>query len=386
MATDIIMPQLGESIAEGTIVKWLIPVGGRVEKDQSLLEVETDKVALEIPSPAAGFLTEVLVPEGQTVPIGTVLARVEQSAPAAGVINRVGGVVVRPAEEGQDRYSPAVRQLAKEHGVDLAQIPGTGAGGRVSKKDVLDFVATREPSGVKREVLGEGRGPDASRLTPHDELRPLTPMRKTIAERMVKSRQTSAHVSTVFEADFSAVAKVREQHKLTYLPFVVHAVARAIRQVPVVNSSWSEHGIVVKREIHMGIAVALDDGLLVPVVRQADRKSVSQLGQEIADLAERARTKRLSPEEVQDGTFTITNHGGFGSLFSAPIIHQPQIAIMGVGAIQKRPVVIHDAIAIRPMSYLSLSFDHRVIDGATADQFMARVKAHLEESDWNTLL
>ncbi len=386
MATDIIMPQLGESIAEGTIVKWLIPVGGRVEKDQSLLEVETDKVALEIPSPAAGVLTEVLVPEGQTVPIGTVLARVEQSAPAAGVINRVGGVVVRPADESQERYSPAVRRLAKEHGVDLAQIPGTGAGGRVSKKDVLDFVAKQQPSGVRREALGDIQAPDALPLTPHEEIRPLTPMRKTIAERMVKSRQTSAHVLTVFEADFSSIAKVREQHKLTYLPFVAHAVARAIRQVPVINSSWSEHGIVVKREIHMGIAVALDDGLLVPVVRQADRKSVSQLGQEIADLAERARTKRLSPEEVQDGTFTITNHGGFGSLFSAPIIHQPQIAIMGVGAIQKRPVVIHDAIAIRPMSYLSLSFDHRVIDGAIADQFMARVKAHLEESDWNTLL
>jgi 2-oxoglutarate dehydrogenase complex dihydrolipoamide succinyltransferase (E2) component len=379
MATDIIMPQLGESIAEGTIVKWLIPVGGRVEKDQSLLEVETDKVALEIPSPAAGFLTEVLVPEGQTVPIGTVLARVEQSAPAAGVINRVGGVVVRPAEEGQERYSPAVRRLAKEHGVDLAQIPGTGAGGRVSKKDVLDFVARREPS-------GEAQTPHPSPLTLHGEVLPLTQMRKTIAERMVKSRQTSAHVSTFFEADFSAIAKVREQHKLTYLPFVAHAVARAIKQVPVINSSWSEHGIVVKRDVHMGIAVALDDGLLVPVVRQADRKSVSQLGKEIADLAERARTKRLSPEEVQDGTFTITNHGGFGSLFSTPIIHQPQIAIMGIGAVQKRPVVIHDAIAIRPMCYLSLSFDHRVIDGATADQFMAKVKAYLEQSDWETFL
>lgn len=377
MATDIIMPQLGESIAEGTIVKWLIPVGDRVEKDQSLLEVETDKVALEIPSPASGFLTEVLVQEGETVPIGTLLARLEETARATGVINRVGGVVVRPAAppgEGQDRYSPAVRQLAKEHGVDLSQITGTGAGGRVTKKDVLDYVAKREPLGVRREALGG------------EEILPFTPMRKTIAERMVKSRQTSAHVATFFEADFSAIAKVRERHGLTYLPFVVKAVTRAIKDVPVLNSSWGESGIVLKRDIHMGIAVSLEDGLLVPVVRHADRKNVKDLAKEIADLAERARTKRLSPEEVQGGTFTITNHGGFGSLFSTPIIHQPQIAILGVGAVQKRPVVINDAIGIRPMCYLSLSFDHRVIDGAIADQFMGKVKTYLEQSDWDTFL
>lgn len=377
MATDIIMPQLGESIAEGTIVKWLIPVGDRVEKDQSLLEVETDKVALEIPSPASGFLTEVLVQEGETVPIGTLLARLEETARATGVINRVGGVVVRPAAppgEGQDRYSPAVRQLAKEHGVDLSQITGTGAGGRVTKKDVLDYVAKREPLGIRREALGG------------EEILPFTPMRKTIAERMVKSRQTSAHVATFFEADFSAIAKVRERHGLTYLPFVVKAVTWAIKDVPVLNSSWGESGIVLKRDIHMGIAVSLEDGLLVPVVRHADRKNVKDLAKEIADLAERARTKRLSPEEVQGGTFTITNHGGFGSLFSTPIIHQPQIAILGVGAVQKRPVVINDAIGIRPMCYLSLSFDHRVIDGAIADQFMGKVKTYLEQSDWDTFL
>jgi len=390
--TDIIMPQLGESIAEGTIVKWLIPVGGRIDKDQPLLEVETDKVALEIPSPAAGFLTEVLVQEGEKVPIGTVLARLEETAPSSGVINRVGGVVVRPAapaEEGQERYSPAVRQLAKEHGVDLSQVTGTGAGGRVTKKDVLDFVARREPLG-EAQTPHPSPGPIAPKRAmgtpPHGEVLPFTTMRKTIAERMVKSRQTSAHVVTFFEADFSGIAKVREQHRLTYLPFAVHAVARAIKQVPVINSSWGENGIIVKRDVHMGIAVALEEGLLVPVVRQADRKSVTQLAKEITDLAERARSKRLSPEEVQDGTFTITNHGGFGSLFSTPIIHQPQIAIMGIGAVQKRPVVINDAIAIRPMCYLSLSFDHRVIDGATADQFMAKVKAYLEQSDWETFL
>jgi pyruvate/2-oxoglutarate dehydrogenase complex dihydrolipoamide acyltransferase (E2) component len=215
---------------------------------------------------------------------------------------------------------------------------------------------------------------------------PLTAMRKMIAERMIKSRQTSAHVATVFEVDFSAVAKVRAGRPLTYLPFVTHAVARAIRDVPILNSSWGEAGIIEKRDIHIGVAVALEEGLLVPVVKHADRKPLTQLGQEVADLAERARSKRLQPEEVQGGTFTITNHGGFGSLFSTPIIHQPQIAILGVGAVQKRAVVINEAIAIHPMAYLSLSFDHRVIDGATADRFMKKVKSYLETSEWKQVL
>ncbi len=382
MPTDIIMPQLGESIAEGTIVKWLIPPGGRVEKDQSLLEVETDKVALEIPSPAAGYLTEVLVQEGQTVPVGTVIARLEEVKPS-GVVNRVAGVILRhmePTEGGADHYSPAVRQLAKEKGVDLARITGTGAGGRVTKKDVLDFLAKggttpTHPSSFEGE--GEGGG---------EEILPFTQMRKTIAERMVKSRQTSAHVVTFFEADFSEVAKFREGKGLTYLPFVIKAVTRAMKDVPVLNSSWGEQGIVIKKDVHMGIAVALEEGLLVPVVQNAHQKSLTQLAQEITDVAERARTKRLNPEEVQGGTFTITNHGGTGSLFSTPIINQPQIAILGVGAVQKRVVVINDAIAIRPMCYLSLSFDHRVIDGATADRFMSKVKAYLEQSHWEKFL
>lgn len=383
MPTDVIMPQLGESIAEGTIVKWLIPPGGRIEKDQPLLEVETDKVSLEIPSPTAGFLTEVLVQAGQTVPVGTVIARLEGQA-ATGVVNRVGGMVVRhmePSPTGEDHYSPAVRQLAKEHGVDLSQVTGTGTGGRVTKKDVLDFIATSKltpthPSPLEGEGKGEGR----------EEIRPFTAMRRTIANRMVKSRQTSAHVVTFFEADFSGIGKIRDAHGLTYLPFVIHAVTRAIKDVPTLNSSWGEQGIIIKKDIHIGIAVALEDGLLVPVVRNADRKSVTQLAKEVADLAERARIKRLNPEEVQDGTLTITNHGGFGSLFSTPIISQPQIAILGVGAVQKRAVVVNDAIAIRPMGYLSLSFDHRVIDGATADQFMSKVKAYLEQSKWETFL
>jgi pyruvate/2-oxoglutarate dehydrogenase complex dihydrolipoamide acyltransferase (E2) component len=381
VATDIIMPQLGESIAEGTVVKWLVPVGGMIEKDQSLLEVETEKVALEIPSPATGLLREIVVQEGETVPVGTLLARIE-STPPSEVINRVGGSVVRPMEptsEGEDRYSPAVRQLAKEQGVDLAQVIGTGAGGRVTKKDVQDFIAQ---SGAP--VTGATPGGEQSM---GGALLPITQTRRTIADRMVKSRQTSAHVTTFFEADFTDIVKFREGRSLTYLPFVIRAVTRAIREVPVVNSAWGEQGIIVKKDIHVGVATALEEGLLVPVVRHADRKGLTQLAKEIADLAERARSKKLKPEEVQGGTFTITNHGGFGSLFSTPIIHQPQIAILGVGAIQKRAMVInHDAIAIRPMGYLSLSFDHRVIDGATADQFMGKVKGYLEQSHWEQIL
>ncbi len=388
MATDIIMPQLGESIAEGTVVKWLISVGGMIQKDESLLEVETEKVTLEIPSPATGSLNEIIVHEGQTVPVGTLLARIDSAAPSE-VVNRVGGVVVRPMEPiptGDQHHSPAVRQLAKEHGIELSQVKGTGVGGRVTKKDVLDVIAH---SGSQTNIAARTSEPSMG-----EELFPFTQMRKTIADRMVRSKQTSAHVTTVFEANFSSIAKFREALRqdsgqgcsLTYLPFVIRAVTKAIRDVSIVNSSWSGQGIVVKKDIHIGIATALDDGLLVPVVRYADRKGLTQLAKEIADLAERARSKKLSPEEVQGGTFTITNHGGFGSLFSAPIIHQPQIAILGIGAIQKRAVVIDDAIAIRPMGYLSLSFDHRVIDGATADQFMAKVKHYLEHSHWEQIL
>jgi len=380
VATDIIMPQLGESIAEGTVVKWLIPLGGAIEKDQSLLEVETEKVDLEVPSPASGVLNEILVKEGETVAVGTLLARID-SAPPAEVISRVGGVVVRPVDSdaaGEEHHSPAVRQLAKEHGVDLAHLKGTGAGGRVSKKDVLEFVARTSAPGPTTAASGE---PSMG-----EEILPLTQMRKTIADRMVKSRQTSAHVSTFFEADFSSIASFRTGRDLTYLPFVVRAVTRALRDVPLVNATWGDQGIVIKKDIHVGIATALEEGLLVPVVRHADRKGLTQLAKEIADLAERARSKKLSPDEVQGGTFTITNHGGFGSLFSTPIIYQPQIAILGVGAVQKRAVVINEAIAIRPMGYLSLSFDHRVIDGATADQFMAKVKHYLEGGHWEQIL
>jgi len=387
MQTEIIMPQLGESIAEGTVIEWLIPVGGRVEKDQSLLEVETDKVALEIPSPSSGFLTDVLIPVGQTVPVGTVLAHLNTDSPDPTVVSRVGGVVVRqmdlsPAEE--DHYSPAVKQIAREHGVDLSLLQGSGGGGPITKKDVLDYIAQQDDT--RKTVTRSVETEQPVTVTQDEKVLPLTAMRKMIAERMVKSRHTSAHVVTVFEADFSAVAKVRENQPLTYLPFVIHAVARAIRDFPVLNSSWGEAGIIQKRDIHVGIAVALEDGLLVPVVKHADRKRLTQLGHEVTDLAERARTKKLNPEEVQGGTFTITNHGGFGSLLSTPIIHQPQIAILGVGAVQKRTVVINEAIAIRPMAYLSLSFDHRVIDGARADSFMKKVKSYIEQEEWGQIL
>ena len=381
MATDIVMPQLGESIAEGTVIKWLIPPGGMVEKDQPLLEVETEKVALDIPAPATGVLREVLVQEGATVPVGTVLARLEHE-PVETVMSRVGGVGVRArnsAAEGAPHYSPAVKQVAREHDIQLSEVTGSGEGGRITKKDVLDAVAKRGTSTPT---------PSASPTLPdaEEELVPFTHMRKTIAERMVSSRRTSAHVATFFEADCSGIEQFRAGRSLTYLPFVISAVSNALRALPMVNASWRDHGIVLNKALHIGIAVAIEDGLLVPVIRHADRKGLTQIAKEVADLAQRARSKRLAPEDVLDGTFTITNHGGFGSLFSTPIINQPQSAILGVGAVQKRAVVINDAIAIRPMCYLSLSFDHRIIDGAIADRFMSLVKQHLETSRWDTRL
>lgn len=381
MATDIVMPQLGESIAEGTVIKWLIPPGGMVEKDQPLLEVETEKVALDIPAPATGVLREVLVQEGATVPVGTVLARLEHE-PVETVMSRVGGVGVRArssAAEGAPHYSPAVKQVAREHDIQLSEVTGSGEGGRITKKDVLDAVAKRGTSTPP---------PSAAPTLPNaeEELVPFTHMRKTIAERMVSSRRTSAHVATFFEADCSGIEQFRAGRSLTYLPFVISAVSTALRALPMVNASWRDHGIVLNKALHIGIAVAIEDGLLVPVIRHADRKGLTQIAKEVADLAQRARSKRLAPEDVLDGTFTITNHGGFGSLFSTPIINQPQSAILGVGAVQKRAVVINDAIAIRPMCYLSLSFDHRIIDGAIADRFMSLVKQHLETSRWDTRL
>ena len=342
MATDIIMPQLGESIAEGTVMKWLIPLGGAIEKDQSLLEVETEKVDLEVPSPASGVLNEILVKEGETVAVGTLLARID-SAPPAEVISRVGGVVVRPVDSdsaGEEHHSPAVRQLAKEHGVDLAHLKGTGAGGRVTKKDVLEFVARKSASGkataVKRGALHGRRRSSPSRQ-----------MRKTIAERMVKSRQTSAHVTTFFEADFSAIAQFRAGRDLTYLPFVIRAVTRALRDVPIVNSSWGR-----PRHRHQERYPYRDRdraGRRIACSGSAACRSQGPyaVGERRSRISPNVRDPRSSaPMRCKAGTFTITNHGGFGSLFSTPIIHQPQIAHPRSGAVQKRAVVINDAIAI----------------------------------------
>ncbi len=389
MATDIVMPQLGESIAEGTIVKWLVRLGGHVQKDESLLEVETDKVALDIPSPASGSLAEILIQEGETVPVGTLLARLEHQSETGESQSATTNIKPpapaahghSPVTGGPDLLSPAVRELATKYQVDLSRITGTGMNGRITKKDILEF--------LNKHALLRGESGDSpsvhsasAEYSLGEDLIPLSPMRRTIAERMVKSRQTAAHVVTFFEADFTSVEQARQGLHLTYLPFVITAVTQGIAAFPILNSSWSDKGLVIKHAIHIGVAVAMEEGLLVPVLQHADQKDLMQLGSEIADLSQRARSKQLRPEEVQGGTFTITSHGGTGSLFSTPIINQPQIAILGVGAVQRRAVVINETIGIRPMAYLSLSFDHRAIDGATADQFMLKVKSVLEQPAW----
>ncbi len=389
MATDIVMPQLGESIAEGTIVKWLVPLGAQVKKDESLLEVETDKVALDIPSPATGALTEILIQEGETVPVGTLLARLDYhsesgngDSPTSTIPSSVSSGHGQSTISGSPNLlSPAVRDLAAKHQVDLSRITGTGMNGRITKKDILEFL---DKQGLPGKESGDPLKGQPASVSPslEEEVIPLSSMRRTIAERMVKSRQTAAHVVTFFEADFTTVEPTRQELHLTYLPFVIKAVTQGINAFPILNSSWSAKGLILKHPVHIGIAVAVEEGLLVPVVKHADQKDLRQLGQEVADLSQRARTKQLQPEEVQGGTFTITNHGGTGSLFSTPIINQPQIAILGVGAVQRRAVVVNESIEIRPMAYLSLAFDHRVIDGATADQFMLMVKSVLEQPTW----
>ncbi len=389
MATDIVMPQLGESIAEGTIVKWLVPLGAQVKKDESLLEVETDKVALDIPSPATGALTEILIQEGETVPVGTLLARLDYHS-ESGNGDSPTSTIQSPVSSGHGQstisgspelLSPAVRDLAAKHQVDLSRITGTGMNGRITKKDILEYL---DKQGLPGKESGDSLKGQPASVSPSldEEVIPLSSMRRTIAERMVKSRQTAAHVVTFFEADFTTVEPTRQELHLTYLPFVIKAVTQGINAFPILNSSWSAKGLILKHAVHIGIAVAVEEGLLVPVVKHADQKDLRQLGKEVADLSQRARSKQLQPEEVQGGTFTITNHGGTGSLFSTPIINQPQIAILGVGAVQRRAVVVNESVEIRPMAYLSLAFDHRVIDGATADQFMLMVKSVLERPSW----
>ena len=401
--TDVVMPQMGESIVEGTLTKWLKKPGERIERDEPLFEISTDKVDTEIPSPAAGVVSEILVEEGKTVGINTVVARIEESgavAPAAAAVAPAAAVVApvpvapgpeatplppvssSPAPEASAPLSPLVRKLAREHNLDLSQMQGTGAGGRITKQDVEAHLAPVAPAPPAAAP------PAAPAAAPRTRIEPLSPMRIKIAEHMVLSKRTSAHVTTIHRVDMTKVAKTRERSKaefqaaygfsLTYLPFLTRAAAAALRHFPLLNASLDGSNIVYHNEINIGIAVALENGLIVPVVRGADEKNVAGLQRAIVDLATRARTRQLKPDEVQGGTFSITNFGSYGSLVGTPIINQPQVAIMGVGMIEKTPVVIDDAIAIRSICLLSLSFDHRLIDGALADQFMSKVKQVLE--------
>ncbi len=475
MTTKVIMPQMGESIVEGTITKWLKKVGERVGRDEPLFEISTDKVDSEIPSPAEGVLTEILVPEGETVQINTVVAVIGgespevAAAPAAAEEPAVREVAEKPAERAAEaaqpkpaalppapaaskeqarkaapapapqapeppaatppparvtsgvqprdiRTSPLVRKLARENDIDLSKISGTGLEGRITKEDILNFIEARKgkvaaapapvpgaPAAAPAAEIAEpapqipaAPPPPPALPQPAEgppfygeaETVPMTQMRKTIAERMVTSKRTSAHVHTVFEIDMTSIVQLvgkhkkeferREGVKLTYTPFFVKALVDTVREFPVVNCSVAGDKIIYKKPINVGIAVALETGLIVPVVKDAHLKSFTGIVLAVQDLAERARTKRLRPDDVQNGTISVTNPGIYGSLFGTPIINQPQVAILGVGGIEKRPVVVNDAIAIRPMVYLSLSFDHRVIDGAVADQFMAKLKERLQ--------
>ncbi len=431
MPTDVIMPQMGESIAEGTVTKWLKKVGERVERDEPLFEISTDKVDAEIPSPAAGVLAKILVNENETVAVNTVVAVIdgegagEKAAAAKEAVGQAQGPLPTPAAPppaarqahepapieargpattpaaGEVRSSPLVRRIAREHKVDLTKIRGTGLGGRIAKKDILDYLAETRAS-VAAAAAPATRAPAPSPAEPPPaaprmvfsgptEVVPMTPMRRQIAEHMLASKQTSAHVTTVFEVEMTKVVEIRERHgeeferrnglKLTYTPFFVRAAVEAIKEFPMVNASVEGSNIVYKRDINIGVAVALETGLIVPVIKRAAEKNFLGIARAVQDLAERARSKRLSVEDVKGGTFTITNPGIFGSLFGTPIINQPQVAILGVGAIEKRAVVRQDAIAIRPMVYLALSFDHRLLDGAVADQFIGRVRARLENWD-----
>ena len=424
--TDVVMPQMGESIVEGTLTKWLKKPGERVERDEPLFEISTDKVDTEIPSPAAGTLAEVLVEEGKTVGINTVVARIDETgagltAPAPAepaAASAETPAAPPPAAEPpappavpepepvqvQGPLSPLVRRMAREHNIDLTKVKGTGAGGRITKQDIEAYLEQRTaapppaaPAPVPRPPAPPPIAPAAQAPPPQlppiagapkTRIEPMTPMRAKIAEHMVLSQRTSAHVTTVHKVDMTRVVKMRERQKaefqarygfsLTYLPFVARAICEALRAFPLLNASIDGNNIIYHNEINIGIAVALENGLIVPVIRNADEKTVVGLQRSIVDLAARARSRQLKPDEVQGGTFSITNFGGYGSVFATPVINQPQVAIMGVGAIEKTPVVIDDAIAIRSICYLSLTFDHRLIDGALADQFTARVKAVLE--------
>ncbi len=451
MPTDVVMPQMGESIFEGTLTKWLKKPGEKVQRDEPLFEISTDKVDAEIPAPASGTLGEIKVKEGTTVQVNTVVATIVAEGEAAGapskgapaaqaappapspqpqateavakprkesvplppppqqaVAQHKESVIEFPHEEGEEervRSSPLVRRIAKEHGVDLAQVQGSGLGGRITKEDIQSFVAQHggggaapsraatAPAEVPQRAAAPAPVPERGPIAVPGELVPMSQMRKVIAQRMIESKRTSAHVHSVFEVDVTRIMRLREREKakfeqangvrLTVMPFFARAVVNAIRQHPIVNSSVEGDNIRYHQNINLGIAVALEWGLIVPVLRNAEDLSFVGLQRAISDLAERARSKKLRPDEVQGGTFTITNPGVFGPLFGTPIIMQPQVAILGMGGIFKTPVVRtdedgSDAIVIRHIIHLSLGYDHRVVDGADADKFLATLKKNLE--------
>ena len=409
MLTDVRMPQMGESITEGTIVRWIKHVGDQVDRDEPLFEISTDKVDAEIPSPAAGVLTEIRTKEGETVPVDSVVAVIgiageaprpsgpaperETPVPMSHGQGRRSQGRINQAESPRLKSSPLVRRIARQQDVDISEIRGTGVGGRVTKGDILKHIEARSGalagSVVPGEALAVGVGAGGLGSVQQAEIVPMTIMRRKIAERMVSSRRTAAHAHSVFEVDFSTVAAIRDagtaaarpDGKLTYLAFIAKVAADALRAVPVVNASVDRDQIVYRKEINLGIAVALEEGLIVPVIKRADQLDVLGLSRTIVDLAARARAKRLRPEDVEGGTFTITNPGAFGSLFGMPIINPPQVAILCVGAIEKRPVVVDEVVTIRPRAYLTLGFDHRLIDGGVADDFLSRIKKGLENFD-----
>ena len=443
MATNVVMPQMGESIAEGTIVRWIKKVGDAVDRDEPLFEISTDKVDAEIPSPAAGVLSDIKVKEGETVPVNSVVAIIgaagENAAPsvpssdtATGDRSRASAAAATgpevptelpeaavgqpesasvqrggPAQQTDDaaskeelrrqKSSPLVRRIAKEHNVDIREIQGTGLSGRVTKQDIIGYL----DSGAAAAAPAPGPGSHAARAATGPAFRPgenvqivpMSVMRRKIAEHMVLSAHTSPHVYSVYEVNFGRVSELREKKKaqyetagakLTFTAMIAKVVVDAIRAFPVVNASVDGENIIYKKDINLGIAVALDNGLIVPVIRNADEKNLLGLSRAINDLGNRARSKKLSPDEVQNGTFTITNPGIFGALYGLPLINQPQVAILGVGGIEKRAVVLGDAIAIRPVCHLTLGYDHRLVDGADAGRFLSFVKERLEnfEEGW----
>jgi 2-oxoglutarate dehydrogenase E2 component (dihydrolipoamide succinyltransferase) len=416
--TEVMMPQMGESITEGTITKWLKKVGDTVQRDEPIFEISTDKVDAEIPSPAAGTLTEIKVPEGSTVSINTVVAVIgggaaapaKSSAPAAAPAKSAPAAAPAPAAPAAAasagerlRSSPLVRKMATENNVDLSQVPGTGASGRITKQDITQHIsgggAQAVPAAASAAATTPAKpsAPAAPTYAPMPgELVPMSKMRAIIAKRMVESKQTSAHVHTVFKVDMTRIVKLREKEKnkyeqrngvkLTYMPFITRAAVHALRKHPIVNAATRGDAILYNKNINIGIAVALEWGLIVPVIKQAEDKSFLGVARSIVDLADRARSKKLAPDDVAGGTFTLTNSGIFGEQFGTPIIAQPQSAILGIGGLNKEPMVLtdkdgNDSIAVRNIQRFTLGFDHRIIDGADAGKFMSEFKSYLE--NWN---